>query len=452
MKLDRFDLTVWGLLGVLGLALFAVIVGSPLMEARVTRTFPANAGEVDASGRIGLEFAELMQAQTVEPLLTLEPATAGQWQWEGRQLWFTPAKPFQPGVMYTARLAAGALSQSGRTMNLEVTWTFRARPPWIVYVSPVVEEPRQLWRIPSTGGQAQRLTSAVNSVQDFAVSPSNGQIVYSQKNAQQGFDLWLMTGEGADQRLVVDCGPSLCVHPAWSPDGTQIAFNRHAAGLHAGELGPPRVWLIDIDTGQSQPLYDDPQIISSSPSWSPDGRRIATQGWLSPDIRVLDLQTRTETRLASRLYVVGQWSPDGNQMLFRDLVIENEQSLTTLQRVDFRTQLTQTVSREAPSRGPTTPVWSPSGEWVVFGRRLGDGSLGKQLWLSRPDGTDERAVTHDPGFTLDAFAWDPWGQAIVLQRFELNVPNATPDVAVWTMATGELKVLAKNASQPAWQP
>ena len=121
MKLDRFDYFVWSVMGALVLAIAGVVAAGDQVGARVTRTFPAAGGEVGAGGRIGVEFAQLMEAQSAEARLTLEPAAAGHMVWEGQHLWFQPAQALQPGVTYTARLAAGAVSRTGRATRQTLT-------------------------------------------------------------------------------------------------------------------------------------------------------------------------------------------------------------------------------------------------------------------------------------------------------------------------------------------
>ena len=55
--------------------------------------------------------------------------------------------------------------------------------------------------------------------------------------------------------------------PAWSPDGTQVAFV-------SARSGNWELYLIDIATGQEERLTSDPAV-DLAPVWSPDGRQIA---------------------------------------------------------------------------------------------------------------------------------------------------------------------------------
>src|SRR5687767_7610496 len=111
MKFDRFDYTVWGVVAALGLAITGVILLGDQVGDRIQDMFPMPEGKAGAFSRIGIEFAQAMQIQTVEAAFRLEPTTPGRFEWEGRQMWFIPDQPLQPGARYTARLAAGPLSQ-----------------------------------------------------------------------------------------------------------------------------------------------------------------------------------------------------------------------------------------------------------------------------------------------------------------------------------------------------
>ena len=150
MKFDRFDYFVWAILGGLALAIAGVVLAGDRVGARVLRTLPDAGGEVGALGPLGLEFAQPMQAASVEARFRLEPAVEGQLAWEGATLWFRPARALQPGVTYTARLEAGALSREGRATQRPLAWQFTVRAPYIAYLASV-SGPREVWRAPAAG-------------------------------------------------------------------------------------------------------------------------------------------------------------------------------------------------------------------------------------------------------------------------------------------------------------
>jgi hypothetical protein len=66
--------------------------------------------------------------------------------------------------------------------------------------------------------------------------------------------------------------------PAWSPDGTRLAFARHAGSSRTGGI-----WVVNVDGSDLRRVASSGQF----PRWSPDGSRIAfggTQHVLDPDI------------------------------------------------------------------------------------------------------------------------------------------------------------------------
>lgn len=64
--------------------------------------------------------------------------------------------------------------------------------------------------------------------------------------------------------------------PALSPDGDEVVYvRRHLDRQTVGDLG--QIWLIDLDSGQQQPLTGRDGSFSS-PAWSPDCTQIAFIG------------------------------------------------------------------------------------------------------------------------------------------------------------------------------
>jgi dipeptidyl aminopeptidase/acylaminoacyl peptidase/CubicO group peptidase (beta-lactamase class C family) len=103
-----------------------------------------------------------------------------------------------------------------------------------------------------------------------ALSPDGQEIVYVLRTTDAAADqnvtaLWRVgSGDGEPQQLTT--GPADSA-PAWSPDGSSVAFVR------AGD-GPAQVWLLPARGGEPKSLTDLP-LGSGRPVWSPDGSRIA---------------------------------------------------------------------------------------------------------------------------------------------------------------------------------
>ncbi|MBI3242759.1 MAG: PD40 domain-containing protein [Chloroflexi bacterium] len=450
MKFSKFDVVVWGAVIVAGLIIIGVLVIGDQVGARAARTYPNDGGSVGGRERIGLEFAQAMQTESVEQRFSIEPPVPGHFVWEGQALWFVPDDLFQRGVRYTARLAAGALAQSGQAMKRDLSWGFSVRPAWVVYTSPSTGA-RQLWRISSEGGEAAQLTNGSGTVYEFTVSPDGSQIAYAASNSQNGIDLWAMASDGSNGRLLVNCGPDLCFEPAWSPDGQRIAYSFIGSGLVPGSRNTARIWTLDLNTNQTAPLYEDTQMLGNRASWSPEGKRLAFYDSGAGGIRALNLETKQEVVVKTAIGEMGAWSPDGNAMLFNDLQL-GETPFIGLYRADLNTgDLTLLLGPESQWEAYAAPALSPDGQWVVLGLRTKDGA-GKQLWLMHPDGSEARAITDDKNYTNDSYRWDSWGQAIVFQRIKLDTPEAAPEIMVWPVNGGTPRLLAKDAVSPAWMP
>ena len=103
----------------------------------------------------------------------------------------------------------------------------------------------------------------------------------------------------------------------------------------------------------------------------------------------------------------------------------------------------------------SSPAWSPTGEWIAFGRKaLVDGTPvpGQQLWLMRPDGSEPHPLVTDPKAHLGSFAWAPDGRALAYLHFPLRQADARP--AIWYVALdgGDPVKLFNNGTLPDWLP
>jgi dipeptidyl aminopeptidase/acylaminoacyl peptidase len=117
-----------------------------------------------------------------------------------------------------------------------------------------------------------------------AWSPDGSRIAFHSRRGNQGA-LWVMNADGTQPaELASDAGG-----PAWSPDGKLIAF------ISGGDL-----WLIGADGGGATRLTDTPGMTERLPAWSPDSSRIAFDA--SPDgsdVWVVEVDTGSLTNVSS---------------------------------------------------------------------------------------------------------------------------------------------------------
>ncbi len=99
-------------------------------------------------------------------------------------------------------------------------------------------------------------------------------------------------------------GDEVNYDPAWSPDGSKIAFTS------AGTAGGSRIWVINADGSNRTPLTSTFFGGCQYAVWSPDGSKIA---FAKSHIWVMNADGSNPTRLtnsASEDYSTA-WSPDG---------------------------------------------------------------------------------------------------------------------------------------------
>jgi TolB protein len=236
-----------------------------------------------------------------------------------------------------------------------------------------------IWAADPDGGRPQRLTRGRGAEFDPSWSPDGKQIAY--RDSRHGINLndeiYVVDVAGRRRRNLTR-SPSNQWSPSWSPDGRLIAY-------YDGQLS-----VMNADGSHQRALT---KVGGEYPAWSHDGSRIAFMS-PAPDARGRDpnydiyVANRDGSHLRKLTSWPGQdgwpaWSPDGRWIAFSSTHGTSGDALYSLyvMRSDGSRKRRLTTGIDGDF-----PVWAPDGKTIMFSSPRSS-ERAEHLWVIRPDGS-----------------------------------------------------------------
>jgi TolB protein len=231
-------------------------------------------------------------------------------------------------------------------------------------------------------------------------------------------NIFVINPDGSGQTQLTT-GTSIKNFPAWSPDGTQIAFA-------SNQDGDDEIFVMNADGSNPVQLTTN-TALDRFPVWSPDGTQIAFASrrdgnW---EIYVMNADGTNPVNLTNNPtddFNVS-WSPDGTQIAFaslRDGTISTDTEIYVMNADGTNVQrLTNSPSIDE------TPNWSPDGSQIAFTSNRNASNI--DIYVMNADGSNVQRLTSYSG--TDEFPnWSPDGTQIAFDSNRSSFFNLYFDI------------------------
>jgi Tol biopolymer transport system component len=214
-----------------------------------------------------------------------------------------------------------------------------------------------LWRLDASGVRPPErieLTVGRRAV-GVSISGRRQRLVFS---SQKGiYELWALESTGEKRRLLTS--PEYLATPSFSPDGRRVAFCSGRSGESI------EIWLADGDGTNLTQLTHGPGYWQCMPRWSPDGKRIAFNSMEDDGKRnlwTIDVAGGAPRRMTHGPFgeTNGGWFPDGRTMYYRQ---DHAAGSDVWRLSDNGTPIRLT------DKGGSNPLLVPEGDVLLYTRR-----------------------------------------------------------------------------------
>jgi Tol biopolymer transport system component len=315
----------------------------------------------------------------------------------------------------------------------------------------------RLWCLAVTGGLASaqvalaagpilQVTADGTSSVRPAWSPDGTQIAF-QTSRDNTYRVYVMAADGANRRLVSQ-GPVDDRHPAWSPDGTLLAID-------SGTELKRDIAIIDVASGARMQVTQL-AAFASFPAWSPDGNRLsfylyqkgALDIWtvnkdgsnLIQMTKTLASENKNQCTFACHM---ASWSPDGSRLAYAD---GDQTRVFTMRSDDGSDQVK--VSHDDPTGRSHFPLYLPDGRVAYVTEHINPGQSWTDIWVVTPGTTQPPDALLQDVQVQGPFAFSPDGQRLLFA----SPRNGNFDIYVATLDASGREALKKLSSDTELAP
>ncbi len=238
-------------------------------------------------------------------------------------------------------------------------------------------DPDDIYIMDANGANRVNLTKGRHKGNSQPAWSPDGITIAFRSNRDENFEIYVMNADGKNSK-------NLTLHldsdtwPTWSPDGRKIAFE--SLQVAEGVLNHSDIFVMDADGADRTNITQNPRAANRTPSWSPDGSKIAFVAvrnvnrvdlWNSDlDIFVMNADGTNPVRLTedARFNWSPSWSPDGKRIAF---VRAMHDDITDCDIYVMYADGTGLVNlTQTPGVGEFHPSWKPTPFSVSLRERL----------------------------------------------------------------------------------
>ena len=369
--------------------------------------------------RLQFQFSQDIEPEVVNASFYVEPEISGTWSWlEADLAVWQPDEPIPPGQSIRFGFLNPEASLDSNVSSLKpFEWQAFIREPEIAFLKGVGKG-KELFKIAPENSKIEiQLTQTDGKIVDFTVSPDGEQILFSKSNERSGLDLWIMNRGGQAQTMILDCGVDRCSSADWNPLRDEIVFTIEKSSDETsfinGELSKP--YILNLITGTTTPLLNDPQKAGYDPTWSSRGQWISFWEGIDSGIVILHSSSKEVGFADPSSEDTGCWSPEERYFYYSDVKEEGLPIVSIIYQVDILTGLRDNfTSNDLFDLGYNYyyPVCHPQGQGLLAVVQVDPKIPTREIWWVLPDGS-YKVVYDDLSQIVTQYSWSPDGSKVL---------------------------------------